>query len=98
MIYLTCQFLLQTFSCENKQLWRKNNANQTNPRQHVSKSTRLGQSHHATSHWSTLERARWLLFAWKHRPPGGTRHCNPCCGMETQLLEFLFVVVPKRIQ
>ena len=45
MIYLTCQFLLQMFSCENKQLRRKNNATEANPRQHVSKSTRLGQSH-----------------------------------------------------
>ena len=97
MIYLTCQFLLQMFSCENKQLRRKNNATQPNPRQQVSKSTRLGQSHHAFSHWSTLERARWLLFAWKHRPPGGTCHCNPWRRMKTQLLEFLFVVVPKRI-
>ena len=63
----------------------------------VSKSTRLGQSHHAASIWSTLERAQQLLLAWQGRPPGGTRHRIPCRWMKSQLLKFLFVVASQRI-
>ena len=97
MIYLAWQCLLQMFSCENKQLRRKNNATQPNPRQQVSKSTRLGQSHHATSIWSTLHRAQQLILASSRRPPGGTCHRLPCRWWKSQLLKFLFDEVYQRI-
>ena len=76
---------------------QRNDDREPNPRLQVSKSTRLGQSHHAASNWSTSERAEQLFFAWQGRPPGGTRHRIPCRWMKSQLLKFLFVVASQRI-
>ena len=82
---------------EKKQLRRRNDVREPNPRLQVSKSTRLGQSHHATSTWSTLHRAQQLILASSRRPPGGTCHRLPCRWRKSQLLKFLFVEVYQRI-
>ena len=83
--------------CDNNRIRQSRDVKEPNPTLHVSRSTRLGQSHHAASNWSTLERAQQLLLAWQGRPPGGTRHRIPCRWMKSQLLKFLFVVASQRI-
>ena len=83
--------------CDNKRIRQRNDVREPNPRLHVSKSTRLSQSHHATSTWSTLHRAQQLILASSRRPPGGTCHRLPCRWWKSKLLKFLFVEVYQRI-
>ena len=85
------------FTGEQKSEAERKTAKEPNPTLHVSKSARLGQSHHAASIWSTLERPQQLFLAWQGRPPGGTRQRIPCRWMKSQLLKFLFVAASRRI-
>ena len=83
--------------CDKNGIRQSRDVKGPNPTLHVSLSTRLGQSHHAASNWSTLERAQQLFFAWQGRPPGGICHRIPCRWMKSQLLQLLFVVESQRI-
>ena len=47
--------------CDNNGIRQGRDVKQTNPTPHGSTSTRLGQSHHAASHWNTLVKAVQLL-------------------------------------
>ena len=85
------------FFLKTRSLRQRKNVKEPNPTLHVSKSTRLGQSHHAASIWSTLERPQQLFLAWQGRPPGGTRHRIPCRWMKCQPLKFPFVVASPSI-
>ena len=85
------------FLLENRSLRQRKDVKEPNPTLHVSKSTRLGQSHHATSNWSTVYWAQQLFLAWQRLPPGGICHRIPWCWMKSQLLQFLFVVASQRI-
>ena len=98
--YQICELMMLAqlvFLSENKSLRQGKEVKEPNPTLHVSKSTRLGQSHHAASNWSTLERAQQLLLAWQGRPPGGTRHRIPCRWMKSHLFKFLFVVASRGV-
>ena len=83
--------------CDNNRIRQSRDVKEPNPTLHVSTSTRLGQSHHAASHWSTWLKAEQLLPAWHCWPPGGTHHRIPCHWMKSQFLKFLFVVASQRI-
>ena len=71
------QCLQLVFLLDKRSLRQRKYVKEPNPMLHVSKSTRLGQSHHAASNWSTLERAQQLFFAWQGRPPGGILPPHP---------------------
>ena len=79
------QCLQLVFLLENRSLRQRKDVKEPNPTLHVSKSTRLGQSHHAASNWSTVYWAKQLIYAWQGRPPGGIWHCIPCRWMKSQL-------------
>ena len=83
--------------CDKTGIRQSRDVKEPNPTLHVSLSTRLGQSHHAASIWSTLAGAQQLFLAWQSRPPGGTHHRIPCRWMKSQPLKFSFVVASQRI-